>query len=138
MLLIVKKDVEEVEAQEDYLEELRRQTISSPNMDGMPHGSAQGDAMARLMIRKQKAEERMQYARENLERSRREAARILSRFDTRQRRFYEAYYMEGDTLEAAAMFAGVSLRTGTRYIGAATSKENAESIQEEDSNGACD
>ena len=69
MLLIVKKDVEEVEAQEDYLEELRRQTISSPNMDGMPHGSAQGDAMARLMIRKQQAEERLKYAKEQLERS---------------------------------------------------------------------
>lgn len=123
MLLIVKKDVEEVEAQEDYLEELRRQTISSPNMDGMPHGSAQGDAMARLMIRKQKAEERLKYAKEQLERSRQEARRILFRFSTPQRRFYEAYYVEGEKLETAAMFAGVSLRTGTRYIGQVSEKD---------------
>lgn len=123
MLLIVKKDVEEVEAQEDYLEELRRQTISSPNMDGMPHGSAQGDAMARLMIRKQQAEERLKYAKEQLERSRQEARHILFRFSTPQRRFYEAYYVEGEKLEAAAMFAGVCKRTACSYIKQVSEKD---------------
>jgi DNA-directed RNA polymerase specialized sigma subunit len=49
MLLIVKKDVEEVEAQEDYLEELRRQTISSPNMDGMPHAHNPAAAEDRIV-----------------------------------------------------------------------------------------
>lgn len=105
-----------MERQRGYLEELQRQTIGSPNMDGMPKGTSQGDVMDRLMIRKQEAEERLQRAIRRLERSKRTAGRILSRLDVGMARFYEAYYVNGEKLEAAAVFAGVSPRTGSNYI----------------------
>lgn len=114
-MLSVRRDAEDVALQEDYLEELQRQTISSPNMDGMPKGSAQGDAAARLMIRKQQAEAKLEQAKRQLERSKKAARRVIAKLDVRMARFCEAYFIEGEKLEAASAFAGVCVRTGSNY-----------------------
>ena len=116
VLTDVRRDAEEVRRQTDYLEELMRQTISSPRMDGMTRGSTQDDAMARLMIRRQQAQDRLDRAQRRLERSIRDARRILSRLDVRMARFLDAYFIAGDTVEEAARFAGVCLRTGNNYL----------------------
>ena len=122
----MRRDAEEVRRQAEYLEELRRQTISSPRMDGMTHGSPQDDAMARLVIRRQQAQERLDRAQRRLDRSIRDARRILSRLDVRMARFLDAYYIAGDTIEEAARFAGVCLRTGNNYLRMVAEKDTKE------------
>ena len=107
---------EEIERLEDGLKELEHRTISSPNMDGMPHGSSQGDAMALLMIHKQRQVERIGNALERFKKAQNAARRIIKDMPASKRLFYEAYYVEHGKHSLACMIARISERTGYRYM----------------------
>ncbi len=115
-LLAVREIAEELERLEDGLEELKRRTISSPNMDGMPHGSSQGDALPAALIRMQDMEDKLGRTSERLRRAQNAARRIIRQLPVVKRIFYEAYYVEHDKHDAACRVAGISESTGYRYM----------------------
>lgn len=115
-LLLVRDIAEELERLEDHLQELHLQTISSPKMDGMPGGGAQSDPMAVLMIRKQRTEERIAETKERLKKAQSAAKKAIQGLPVAKRLFYEAYFVYGDKLESAAVYAGICQRTGSSYI----------------------
>lgn len=107
--------VDEVGRLQDNLREAQLQTISSPNMDGMPHGSSDGDAIARQIARKDKLAAKLRTTEQALKRSRSAAAKALQRVKAPMRMFCEAYFMEAAQLEAACIYARIDKRTGERY-----------------------
>lgn len=106
----------EVRTLQDGLEELKRQTISSPKMDGMPHGSTQGDGIAAVMIRKEKQEQSLASAQRRLERAAKAAQRVVRSLPSSKRLFYAAYYIDGEKQLTACDVAGISESTGYRYM----------------------
>lgn len=122
-LRIVRDIADELERLEGALEELRQQTISSPRMDGMPHGSSKGDAMASMLVQKQRMEERVGNASDRLRRAQNVARRIIKPMPAAKRLFYEAYYIENGKLATACAIARVSESTAYRYLRAAGEPE---------------
>lgn len=115
--------VDEVGRLQDNLREAELQTISSPNMDGMPHGSSDGDAIARQIARKDKLAAKLRTAERALKRSRTAAGKGLQKVKASMRMFCEAYFMEAAQLEAACIYARIDKRTGERYRAAVNSTE---------------
>ena len=94
-------------------------------MDGMPHGSSHGDAMASLLVQKQRMEERVGNASDRLRRAQMIARRIIKPMPAPKRLFYEAYYIENGKLAAACLIARISESTGYRYMRAAGEPEKS-------------
>lgn len=100
----------------DSIEELRTQSISSPNLDGMPHGSSNGDASANRLIRLEKREREYERELARLERLRKACRRAIRPLELRRRIFYESYYIEAEKASRARAEAGIAERTATKYI----------------------
>lgn len=115
--------VDEVGRLQDNLKEAELHTISSPNMDGMPHGSNDGDAIARQIAHTDKLAAKLRTAERALKRSRSAAAKALRRVKAPMRMFCEAYFMEAAQLEAACIYARIDKRTGERYRAAVNNAE---------------
>lgn len=115
--------VDEVTRLRENLKEAELHTISSPNMDGMPHGSSDGDAIARQIARKETLEAKLRTAERALKRSRSIAGKALRDVKAPLRMFCEAYFLEAAQLEAACIYARVDKRTGERYRAAINSTE---------------
>lgn len=115
--------VDEVDRLQDNLREAELHTISSPNMDGMPHGSSDGDAIARQIARKDKLAAKLRTAERALKRSRTAAGKGLQKVKAPMRMFCEAYFMEAAQLEAACIYARIDKRTGERYRATINSTE---------------
>ena len=98
------------------LEELQKKTVSSPRLDGMPKGGGAGDAMAGLLIKKQQQAEKLARAERQLKRRQSAARRVIALLHAPMRMFYAAYFIDLMKAEDACRYAGVSLRTGSRYI----------------------
>lgn len=106
----------DIPAIEECIRELRLQTISSPKMDGMPHGSAAGDAMANRLKRLEKYESELAYNKRRLERLQNATKRAIKGLETRRRIFYESYYVAGEKAAVARVEAGIAERTASKYI----------------------
>ena len=106
----------DIPAIEECIKELRLQTISSPKMDGMPHGSAAGDAMANRLKRLEKYESELAYNKRRLERLQNATKRAIKGLEMRRRIFYEAYYVNGEKAAVARVEAGIAERTAGKYI----------------------
>ena len=106
---------DEVERLRDNLREAELQTISSPNMDGMPHGSSDGDAIARQIAHRDKLEAKLHTAERELKRSRTAAGKALQHVKAPLRMFCGSYFLENATLEAAIQYARICKRTGEEY-----------------------
>lgn len=107
--------VDEVERLRETLREIRLQTVGSPNMDGMPKGGGDGDAMARRIIRKDKIESKLKAAERALNRARTVGGKALRDCRAPVRLFCEAYYLEAGTLEESCKYARIDRRTAERY-----------------------
>lgn len=107
--------VDEVERLRDTLKEIDLQTISSPNLDGMPKGSGDGDAMTRRVIRRDKVESKLWSAERALKRARTIGGRALREVKAAMRLFCEAYYLDGASLEESCKYARIDARTAERY-----------------------
>lgn len=112
----VRDIADELERLEDSLEELRRHTIGSPKLDGMPHSPSQGDAMASVMIRKEQLEERVGRASDRLRKAQNAARRVIAGMPAAKRLFFEAYYIERAKIEQACKAARISESTAYRYM----------------------
>ena len=106
----------EVKLREEGLHELRMQTISSPNMDGMPGGSRSVDASTRRLISIEKRERDLERDKRSLETMRRAAGSALEGLKPEQRVFYREYYIEAHKASTARVIAGISERTAMRYL----------------------
>ena len=106
---------DEVGRLRESLREAELQTISSPNMDGMPKGSGDGDAMTRLVIRKDKLQAKLRTAERALKRSQAAGGKALRDVKAPMRMFCEIYFLEAGSLEAACIYARIDKRTGERY-----------------------
>lgn len=106
---------DEVERLRENLKEVELHTVSSPNMDGMPKGSGDGDAMTRQIIRKDKLHSKLRGAEKALKRSRTIAGKALRNVKAPMRMFCEAYFLDASTAEEACAYARVDKRTGERY-----------------------
>lgn len=124
---LTKKDKQELRAvrdaekrvqdMHDGLKELELKTISSPNMDGMPKGTGDGDASVRHMIRLERARRRLADAEKALKAAQRKAERVCQRMDDgHMRRFCEAFYVDGQPFAAAQKLSGVGERQCYRYM----------------------
>lgn len=107
--------VDEVDRLQDNLREAELQTISSPNMDGMPHGSSDGDAIARQIARKDKLAAKLRTAERALKCSRTAAGKGLQKVKASMRMFCEAYFIDAATFEEAIQYARISPRCGDNY-----------------------
>ena len=106
---------DEVTRLRDNLREAELQTISSPNMDGMPKGSGDGDAIARQIARRDKLQTKLRTAERALKRSRSAAEKALCGVKASMRMFCEAYFLDAAQLEEACAYARINKRTGERY-----------------------
>lgn len=106
----------ELPALKECIKELRMQTISSPKMDGMPHGSATGDAMANRLKRMEKYESDLEHTLRRLEGLQRAARDAVAALEMRRRIFYESYYICGEKASVARREAGIAERTAGKYI----------------------
>ena len=106
---------DEVQRLQENLTEIDLQTISSPNMDGMPKGSGDGDAMTRRIIRRDRIVGKMQAAQRELDKLRTIGSAALKRTKTPIRMFCDAYYLQFAGLEEACNYARIDKRTGERY-----------------------
>ena len=84
-------------------------------MDGMPHGSSDGDSMTRQIIRKDKLQAKLRAAERALKRSRSTAGKALRNVKAPVRMFCEAYFLDAAPLEEACSYARIDKRTGERY-----------------------
>ena len=100
----------------DGLRELEAKTISSPNMDGMPRGSGDGDASARRLISLERAKHRLKMAEKDLQTARRRAERVCRKMDGHMRGFCEAYYVDCQPFSVAQKLSGVCERQCYRYM----------------------
>jgi hypothetical protein len=107
----------------DNLREAELQTISSPNMDGMPKGSGDGDAIARQIMNKDRLLSKLRGAEKALKRSRTIAGKALRNAKAPLRMFCEVYFLEAGCLEAACIYARIDKRTGERYSADINRKE---------------
>ena len=107
--------VDEVARLRDNLREAELHTISSPNMDGMPKGSSDGDIMTRQYICKDKLQAKLRTADRALKRSRSIAGKALRGVKAPLRMFCEAYFLDAAPLEEACAYARIDKRTGERY-----------------------
>ena len=107
--------VDEVTRLRENLKEAELHTISSPNMDGMPKGSSDGDAMTRQYIRKDKLQAKLRGAERAQKRSRTIAEKALRNVRAPMRMFCEAYFLDASTAEEACAYARIDKRTGERY-----------------------
>lgn len=103
---------DEVELLRENLKEVELHTVSSPNMDGMPKGSGDGDAMARVMIRKESLQKKIRTAERAMNRSRSEGRRALRNVRAPMRMFCEVYFLEAGGFEEACAHARISPRSG--------------------------
>lgn len=101
---------------EDALCELRRESISSPRMDGMPKGSGEGDQMPRRMARIDDLTRRIERQRARLSKLRRSGERAIYRLEAREKLFVEAYYLRAEKAGVAAILAQISDKSASRYI----------------------
>lgn len=92
-------------------------------MDGMPHGSSKGDAMASLLVQKQSMEELVGNASDRLRRAQNVARRIIKPMPAAKRLFYETYYIENGKFSTACAIARISESTGYRYMRATEGPE---------------
>ena len=115
----------DIPALEECIREMQLQTISSPKLDGMPHGSAAGDAMANRLKRLEKYESELAHNRRRLERLQSAARRATRALEARRRIFYESYYVCGEKASVARTEAGISDRTATRYINEVRTRNEA-------------
>lgn len=106
----------EVQKLQDRLDELKRQTISSPKMDGMPRGGSQCDAMASAIIQKERQEQLLASTQRRFERAAKAAQRVVRDLPAGKRLFYAAYYIDGEKQLTACDIAGISESTGYRYM----------------------
>lgn len=106
---------DEISRLRDNLREAELYTISSPNMDGMPKGSSDGDAMTRQMIRKDKLQNKLKCAERALNRSKSIAGKALRNVKAPMRMFCEAYFLDAATFDEACGYARIDKRTGERY-----------------------
>lgn len=106
---------DEVTRLRENLKEAELQTISSPNMDGMPKGSGDGDAMTRQVIRKDKLQAKLRGAERALKRSQAAGRKALRNVKAPLRMFCEVYFLEAGSLEASCVYARIDKRTGERY-----------------------
>lgn len=106
---------DEVTRLRENLKEAELYTISSPNMDGMPKGSSDGDAMTRQYIRKDKLQAKLRTAERALKRSRSIAGKALRDVKAPLRMFCEAYFLDAAPMEEACAYARIDKRTGERY-----------------------
>lgn len=126
MLTRCKRLAAKLATTEESIKELRMQTISSPKMDGMPHGSAQGDASAGRLARLEAREREYERDRRDLTLLRQTARRVIKLLDAKRRIFYEAYYIDAEKASAARKEAGISERTASRYINDVIKKETGD------------
>lgn len=122
-LTAVQDTAEEVRRLAEGIEELRRQTVSSPRMDGMPRGGGQDDAMSARISRLEDWEKKLRAARRGLARAKRAARLAIARLPAQQRIFYGAYYIDGEKMGTACTLARISARTGSRYAQMVEGKE---------------
>ena len=122
--------VDEVERLREVLREIRLQTVGSPNMDGMPKGSGDGDAMARRIIRRDKIESKLKAAERALNRARTVGGKALRDCRAPVRLFCEAYYLEAGTLEESCRIARIDRRTAERYCAMVGSGDTVEEEEE--------
>lgn len=106
---------DEVGRLQDNLKEAQLHTISSPNMDGMPHGSSDGDAIARQIARTDKLATKLRTAERALKRSRTAAGKGLQKVKASMRMFCEAYFIDAAKFEEAIRYARISPRCGDEY-----------------------
>jgi len=97
----------------ECLKETEMQTISSPNMDGMPKGG--GDAMTRRIIRKDKLEQKIRTAERAFKRSQTIGSKALRNVKAPLRMFCEAYFFECASFEESCSYARISERSGDGY-----------------------
>lgn len=108
---------DEVSRLEERLEEMRLQTISSPKMDGMPHGSSTGsEAMVSALIQMQSQEERVKRAKKRLKRAQSAARKAVEQMPAGMRLFFEAYYIDAEKIGTACSIARISESTAYRYM----------------------
>ena len=115
-LLEVRTAEKRVQDLEDGLRELELKTISSPNMDGMPKGSSDGDASTRRLISMERAKHRLKMAEKDLRTARRRAERVCRKMDGHMRSFCESYYVDCQPFSVAQKLSGVSERQCYRYM----------------------
>jgi hypothetical protein len=107
---------EDIPALKECIREIRLQTISSPKLDGMPHGSTTGDAMTNKIKRLERYESDLKCNLRRLERLQSAAKRAVRGLEARRRIFYESYYICGEKAAVARMEAGIAERTASKYI----------------------
>lgn len=115
-LLAVRDAAKDLQEAEDALKELELKTIGSPNMDGMPKGSSQGDANARHLIHLEYARAKRDKAEYALKKAKHNAHRVCRRLDGHMRKFCESYYAEGHPFDVAQIVSGVKEAQCYRYM----------------------
>lgn len=100
----------------DALREMELETISSPNMDGMPAGSSDGDGMTRRLARIDSLRSKIDREEQRFERLKRGGRRAIRGLQAKERMFLEAYYLDAEKAVTAAMIARISDKTAGRYI----------------------
>lgn len=114
-LLAVRKAANELEEAEVALKELELKTVGSPNMDGMPKGSSQGDASTQHLIHLEYARSKRDKAEYALKKAKHNAYRVCRKLEGHMRKFCEAYYAEGFPFDVAQALSGVGERQCSRY-----------------------
>ena len=114
---------DEIARLRDNLKEEELRTISSPNMDGMPHGTSTGDAIPRQILRKDKFLSKLRTAERALKRSQNLARKALQHVKAPFRMFCEAYFIEAAAFDDAVAYARIDKRTGERYRAAVNGTE---------------
>lgn len=81
----------------------------------MPKGSGDGDAMTRLMSRKEGLKAKLAAAERRCRRTKAAARRAADKCRAPMRMFLEAYYIEAQSAGEACSYARIDRRTGERY-----------------------
>ena len=117
-LLAVRKAARDLEEAECSLKELKLKTVGSPNMDGMPKGSTQGDSSTQHLIHLDYARKKLEKAQRALDKAKRNAHRVCTRLEGHMQKFCEAYYVECFPFDIAQALSGVGERQCSRYMAA--------------------
>lgn len=103
---------------EEGLRELKllSQSVSSPNMDGMPRAGSSGDAMTRVVARIAAQERSVALQKGRVTRAQVYARRIVRRLTGAFRAFCEDYYVNGYSFDIAQAACGVRDRQCKNYM----------------------
>ena len=123
MLMEARDLADELGRMRDALREMELETISSPNMDGMPAGSSDGDGIGRRLARIESMRAKVEREEGRLERLRKRCMGYIRGLRAAERMFLTAYYLDAEKAVRAAMIARISDKTAGRYIKRIEKKE---------------